>query len=540
VTATGGGRGFRLSKPAVAVLHLKTVDSTSRHAAQLLRDDELEGKRAAPFAAPFMVWADEQTAGRGRHGHEWISPRGNLYATMVLPPPGVGPEHHGLLPLKAGVITARFIEREFGLRTTLKWPNDILFGGHKLGGILVETSINGSEFGELLVGIGLNINHAPVIKDGDYRAVALHSLLGRSLEIHDLAEKFAASFWELWTELPLDRVVTAYAEYAVTPDEIFYKGTGSERRYARLGVLRDDGAQLLHDYDSPDQLIALSNADHGWRWALQSAESRELATCDIGNTATKLAYYRDARNESAHWVNQVVHESDETSLRKALVQLKLRVEGHAVPLHVTSVRPERTKQLMQMASALGWPLVVISKRQVRRRGDGYLLKDLGIDRLAAIEGWLASLSDSDRRCQDHYGVVIAAGTATTVDAVTTKGRHLGGLILPGIKLALSSLHEAASLLPDINPELELNAESVRLGLGNNTRSAMLNAAIEMTAGAVNEVRQRLQRQHRLQELTGGIVTTGGWGQHLATRLGGSYKPELILSGARVLAIGGWR
>lgn len=525
-----------MSKPAVTVHHLKTVDSTSRHAAAMLRGDAA----GATHQAPFMIWADEQTAGRGRLGHEWLSPRGNLYCTLVLPPPEAAPEQHGLLPLKAGVITARFIEREFGLRLTLKWPNDILFGGNKLGGILVETSLNGSKFGELLIGIGLNVNHAPDLSDGDYRAVALHTLLGHSVDLAELARKFSEAFVTLWAALPLDRVISAYNEYALTPDELFYRDLNGERHYARLGVLRDDGAQLLQDYQSPDQLIALSHADHGWRWTLQSAEARELVIVDIGNTATKFAYYQDARSESAHWIAPVPHDGGETSLRQALVQLAHRVEGQAVPLHVTSVRPERTKLLMQLASALGWPVVVVGKRPLRRRGDGYLLKDLGIDRLAAIEGWLASLSDNDRRHQDHYGIVVAAGTATTVDAVTVRGQHLGGLILPGLKLALRSLHEAASLLPDINLELELSADAPRQGLGHDTRSAMICAAIEMTAGAVNEVRRRLERQQRRSELSGGIVVTGGWGQQLATRLGGSYKPELILSGARALALGGWR
>ena len=534
------------------VVHLKTIDSTSRYAAELLRRGNNEQKSAAPNNAPFIVWAEEQSGGRGRHGHEWQSPRGNLYVTIALPPPDLGAEHHGLLPLKAGVVLARFIEREFGLRITLKWPNDILFGGSKLGGILVETSLNGSRFGELLIGIGLNLNHAPNLKDGDYQAVALHSLLGHSLEVADVAHRFARGFMPLWNELPGERVVAAYSEYAVNPDEIFYHGLGSERRFARLDIMRDDGTQLLHALESTESVesgesvasgesaIALSHADHGWRWALQSAEPRELAIVDIGNTATKLAYFSDARNESAAWIDHVLHEPDETSLRQTLIKLRQHVDGVAVPLHITSVRPERTKLLMQLASALGWPVVVVKKRPVRRRGNGYALKDLGIDRLSAIEGWLASLNDGERRQGDHYGIVIAAGTATTVDAVTAGGRHLGGLILPGIKLALGSLHQAASLLPNIDPETELTTESLRLNLGRDTRSAMLSAVIQMTVGAVNEVRQRLQRQERMAELAGGIVVTGGWGQQLASRLGGSYKPELILSGARVLALGGWR
>jgi BirA family biotin operon repressor/biotin-[acetyl-CoA-carboxylase] ligase len=95
--------------------------------------------------------AEEQTAGVGRHGRSWHSERGaGLYVSVVLrrpPAPAV--------TLAMGVAAAEAIENTTGLRADLRWPNDLMLRGRKVAGVLVE-SIPGA----LIVGIGLNVNHA--------------------------------------------------------------------------------------------------------------------------------------------------------------------------------------------------------------------------------------------------------------------------------------------------------------------------------------------------------------------------------------------
>ena len=96
-----------------------------------------------------VVVADQQTAGRGRFGRTWISPRGGLYATMIL-------SADPLISLKAGLAVVRSL-RSVGINAGLKWPNDVLVEGRKIAGVLVEKD------GEhVLVGIGLNLTLAPL------------------------------------------------------------------------------------------------------------------------------------------------------------------------------------------------------------------------------------------------------------------------------------------------------------------------------------------------------------------------------------------
>lgn len=102
-----------------------------------------------------LVLTDCQTAGRGRHGHAWASPPGNLYLSVLLKP-RLPTERVGLLPLLAGVAVAE-AAGTWGIEAQLKWPNDVVVGGRKLAGILVEGVSGGAAIEAVVVGVGLNL-----------------------------------------------------------------------------------------------------------------------------------------------------------------------------------------------------------------------------------------------------------------------------------------------------------------------------------------------------------------------------------------------
>lgn len=109
----------------------------------------------APHGA--AVLAASQSAGRGRAGRGFLSPEGGLYLSVVLRP-RAPPHHWSVLPLLAGSAAACAL-RERGFPVELKWPNDLMIGGRKLGGILVESRMGPSPFA--IVGIGANLASAP-------------------------------------------------------------------------------------------------------------------------------------------------------------------------------------------------------------------------------------------------------------------------------------------------------------------------------------------------------------------------------------------
>jgi BirA family transcriptional regulator, biotin operon repressor / biotin---[acetyl-CoA-carboxylase] ligase len=102
-----------------------------------------------------VVVAKEQTAGRGRSGRAWAPLPGALALSALVPwPEGPGRVR---LPIESGVLLARGLSSAFGIDVRLKWPNDLLVGRRKLGGILIEARSNDEGEGWAVVGLGLNV-----------------------------------------------------------------------------------------------------------------------------------------------------------------------------------------------------------------------------------------------------------------------------------------------------------------------------------------------------------------------------------------------
>lgn len=106
---------------------------------------------------------DEQTGGRGRLGRTWVSAPGLDLTFSVLMRPAVATAQGHLLALATGVAVAEVLEEGFGLhgQVTLKWPNDVLLGGKKVCGILLEASAEADRILWAIAGVGLNVNSEP-------------------------------------------------------------------------------------------------------------------------------------------------------------------------------------------------------------------------------------------------------------------------------------------------------------------------------------------------------------------------------------------
>jgi BirA family biotin operon repressor/biotin-[acetyl-CoA-carboxylase] ligase len=127
------------------VLWPASIESTSNRLKALARGGAPEWT---------VVLADVQTGGRGREGRAWVSPPGGLYLSVLLRPRF---EKVGLLPLAAGVAVAEAAS-ELGVRTELKWPNDVLASGRKLAGILSEAASGPAGVEWVALGVGVNVS----------------------------------------------------------------------------------------------------------------------------------------------------------------------------------------------------------------------------------------------------------------------------------------------------------------------------------------------------------------------------------------------
>ncbi|MEQ1573560.1 MAG: biotin--[acetyl-CoA-carboxylase] ligase [Vicinamibacterales bacterium] len=141
--------------------------------------NDVAGRMAERGAAEgCVVAADAQSAGRGRHGREWISPAGaGLYVSAVLRPAAhVIP----LLTIAAGLAVAEGVSAATGLEPRVKWPNDVYIGERKLAGILAEGAVPAGGVPHVILGFGINVLRAALPPDVAARATSLDTELGRA------------------------------------------------------------------------------------------------------------------------------------------------------------------------------------------------------------------------------------------------------------------------------------------------------------------------------------------------------------------------
>ncbi len=147
-----------------------------------LRSTNTTAYRLAQQSAPewTVVVADVQTKGRGRGRKTWESPNGGLWFSILLRPT-ISTLRLPLLQFLAAIATRQVLENETGVNVKLKWPNDLVLGNAKLGGILIESKTLADRISFAILGIGLNINQSKAQLPPE--AISLRLVSGKQ---HDL------------------------------------------------------------------------------------------------------------------------------------------------------------------------------------------------------------------------------------------------------------------------------------------------------------------------------------------------------------------
>ncbi len=151
-----------------------------------------------------VVVADEQTAGRGRLSRVWESPAGLGLYLSVLVRPSAGLETIGRWTLAASVAACAACRAATGAAVEIKWPNDIIWRGSKIGGVLAELRSTGGRPHDLVLGLGVNVFHRrddlPELLSGS--ATSLHLIApGIGMEREEIAARYLAEFARLARQL---------------------------------------------------------------------------------------------------------------------------------------------------------------------------------------------------------------------------------------------------------------------------------------------------------------------------------------------------
>ena len=532
-----------------SITKLESVDSTSTWIQQKLQAGSL---------APLAVLAAEQTAGRGRRGRHWSSPKGNVYLSVAIPASWCGSEQAmRLVPLRVAAIVSRGIQKKLGIGLSIKWPNDLLFGGAKVGGVLCEGTVQGETFGDVVVGIGINANVIPVIQAQDSEVVSelnpvatsLREIIGSDVDVRELGCFIAKEIFEGWRTLDDDSLMLELEQRGMPEGSVWTEtaaGTLAKNWFRMESVGTDGALRLIEIGDSSHSIVEVSSANHHYKLAAQKFQGTDdrlglnapLIVADIGNTKVKLALWKRSYDAEPQTTCAILwgDVSANDGLTGFVEQIESALSNAGAPISgwpvfALSVNVQGLRKLSRSLMAYGLRVVPLKKKHIRVTTE-YDLAGIGFDRLAAIEGWLTT--------SRAPAVIVSCGTAITVDVLASGGRHLGGFIAPGNSMALQALHENTSLLPS----LTLSSADDCNRLGSNTRTAILGGVAQMSAGLVLRA---LELGEANENEIRSVVLCGGDAQILseilspvllARRVKLVVQPDLVLRGAREIALGG--
>lgn len=246
------------------IVEYQSIDSTN---------SEAHRRAAAGERGPLWIRADEQLAGRGRSGRPWSSPPGNLSATYLFTPDCPRGAFHQLSFVAAVAGFDAIAASVAGsLPLQLKWPNDLLLGSAKVGGILVESCKYDGDV-VVMVGMGVNIAVAP---DVDGREIAQLDAHGAAPTPQDLIKRLAdamAHWLAIWAGGDkFAEIRDAWQHRAHAIGQPLTVNTNQGQRAGTFAGLAENGALLLQS--SSGETVHIEHGDVSLATTLPAVENR--------------------------------------------------------------------------------------------------------------------------------------------------------------------------------------------------------------------------------------------------------------------------
>ncbi|NCB08054.1 MAG: biotin--[acetyl-CoA-carboxylase] ligase [Bacteroidia bacterium] len=230
---------MKLSVPKIIVL--QEVDSTNNYARQLVVSNAaVEGT---------VVLAHYQHQGRGQMGNHWESERNrNLTFSVVFYPDFLEPANQFFLSQVVSLGILSFVSGEVA-GVKIKWPNDIYVGNRKIGGILIENSVQGRFLFSSIAGMGININQEVFLSDAP-NPVSLKQLTGKNYPVEDLARQMVSHIFHWYEKLKcwkFEEIESAYISHLFRMGEWSVFRANGVSFEARIVGIGEFGQLMLED-----------------------------------------------------------------------------------------------------------------------------------------------------------------------------------------------------------------------------------------------------------------------------------------------------
>ena len=430
-----------------------------------------------------LVFVHSQTQGRGRQGRSWDSRPGECL--MFSAGWCFEQSQYGLggLALVSALACCRALER-IGVNIQIKWPNDLVVGGEKLGGILIET-VSRQGKTAAVIGIGINwVQPKAVAGAGSVQNLAPHAsapAFARALlpELATALETFSrqglAPFLDDYHRRHRDQNQPVCL---LKDGETVLEGIA-------LGVRSEDGALRIRSADGQEQTMVSGEISlrplHRQLPATPAAE--RLLLLDAGNSKLKWAWVENGHlvhaDKAPYWDLSGLSQSWQQHGGESVRIVGSAVCGQTKKAAVAAALDRQPEWLGSMPQALG---IRNHYRQVAEHG---------------ADRWFNVLGS--RAFTANACVVVSCGTAVTLDALTADNHYLGGNIMPGFNLMKEAmaLHTANLNRPIGRP----------YPFGTTTANALAGGMSDAVCGAVLLMHHRLQQKHPGQNVD--ILITGG-------------------------------
>jgi len=203
-----------------------------------------EMNREKSLTEGFVVYTDFQTEGKGQPGNSWESAiTKNLLFSMVIHPLQVPVTQVFLISQLVSVALKTTLD-EYTADITVKWPNDIYWKDLKLGGILIENSLQGNKIKTVVIGIGLNVNQKSFESDAP-NPVSLLQITGKSTNRKQLLQNIQMNILSLYNSLDTKKIRTKYAESMYRMDGFHLYKAENETFSGKITGVMPDGQLVV-------------------------------------------------------------------------------------------------------------------------------------------------------------------------------------------------------------------------------------------------------------------------------------------------------
>jgi BirA family transcriptional regulator, biotin operon repressor / biotin---[acetyl-CoA-carboxylase] ligase len=208
-----------------------------------------------------LVVADQQTQGRGRLGRTWVTTPGTALAfSLVIIPTQSEADHFALFSPLGALAVCLALEKNYGLKPVIKWPNDVLLNKHKVCGVLAEASWDGQKLLGVVLGIGINVAHnaLPPVNQLRFPATSIETVYGQPVERWWLLNKILEEIHIWRNEMSTDRFFQTWQErLAFREQSVIIENTGGKTISGKLlGIDAQGNLRLLNNNNEEIQISA--------------------------------------------------------------------------------------------------------------------------------------------------------------------------------------------------------------------------------------------------------------------------------------------